>query len=178
MRRWLFITAGILAIGVIISCTFLYFKTQKNILDIEDQKSIVETVNKYYKSIEEKKFESALILLSNDKMKVRDFQNIDTKVFALEQLFNTTYEQFVLDVPCTTDKISYDNSIGQAFAYVALSIKYRDVKQRSLNEVLYLTKDSGNWKICKIESSDIFVPYRTSDYSVVLRQWEPEEKNN
>lgn len=136
--------------------------------DNSEYKTITSVVNEYYFNLERNEFEKALYLVDfSNEDKENSYISLEKRLKVLENMMSDYFIEFYVLEPCDTSKVYYSKDEKMMAAYIALEIKDHKENEETLNEVLYLKKIDGKWKINKIESSDdILLPYRSNNYIV------------
>jgi hypothetical protein len=126
---------------------------------ILDEDLAFETLNNYYTHLLNKRYAMALFHVDSS-------ENPSDTVIGLEAL--DFFEQ-TLDYSMTEFEVDKEKTIvkdGEVIFFVDVSISYHKQENLHVAERVYVTETEGVYKIVNIQSSDMFLPYRSFRYEL------------
>ena len=159
LKLIILIGISILVIAIIFVICYEPYKVN---LSTNDQKSIEKTVNHYYTSLENQKYNEALsdcLIDDNNYLHM----NIQTRVLCLQELRNYIITTFIAD-KFDGSSIQYDRKETSYRVNVSLEMTYTNTSGGAVNEIVFLRKINNEWKIVKLDSVDRYVCYRVGKY--------------
>ncbi|MFZ5968573.1 MAG: hypothetical protein ACOYVK_15570 [Bacillota bacterium] len=130
----------------------------------QDKANIKAVTLDYYRSIEQKNYDKALYFFDWEKDELDISVYVEQKTTALIELADILNYNIGLD-SIVNDDIEYLERKKKYAVMTVVKIKYQDINETHINEILIFNKKNEKWVIEEIESPDRYIVFRANKYA-------------